>query len=89
MRGRPVLHGSFDPATMAFSTDEADYPLPVLLAPARTRCLCCGGLAAAVMSSRPLRWALRPRSRPWPKGCSKFWMTLTAIAPIPAVKSAY
>jgi replicative superfamily II helicase/very-short-patch-repair endonuclease len=47
MRGRPVLRGSFDPTTLAFSRDAADYPMSVALAPARTRCLCCGGSAGS------------------------------------------
>jgi Helicase conserved C-terminal domain/Domain of unknown function (DUF1998) len=47
MRGRPVLRGSFDPTTLAFSRDAADYAMAVALAPARTRCLCCGGSAGS------------------------------------------
>lgn len=47
MRKRPVLEGSFDPATCSFSTDEGLYPLRVVLAPARSRCLVCGGTAGA------------------------------------------
>jgi hypothetical protein len=47
MRGRPVMHGSFHPATLAFSPQETDYPLRVTLAPARTQCLCCGGTAGS------------------------------------------
>ncbi len=47
MRGRPVLRGSFDPSTLAFSNVEIDYPWPVMLAPARTRCLSCGGSAGS------------------------------------------
>ncbi len=47
MKGRRVLTGSFDPATLAFSQDETDYELKVMLAPARTRCLCCGGTAGS------------------------------------------
>lgn len=39
MRDRPVLSGSFDPATLAFSRSADDYPLRATLAPARTRCL--------------------------------------------------
>jgi hypothetical protein len=43
----PVLHGSFDPATLTFSLDETDYPQPVTLSPARIKCLCCGGTAGS------------------------------------------
>lgn len=42
MRGRPVEHGSFDPATGFFSRDLSELPMRVILAPARTQCLCCG-----------------------------------------------
>lgn len=47
MKKRPVLHGSFDPTTLSFSSDESAYPLKVTLAPARTKCLCCGGTAGS------------------------------------------
>ncbi len=47
MRRRPVLHGSFDVHTLSFSPNEDDYPLKVSLAPARTRCLCCGRSAGS------------------------------------------
>ena len=47
IKKRPVLHGSFDPTTLAFSLHETDYLIPVILAPARTRCLCCGGTAGS------------------------------------------
>lgn len=47
MRGRPVLQGSLDPGTLLFSTDAEAYPLRVVLAPARNRCLCCGGFAGS------------------------------------------
>lgn len=47
MRKRPVLEGSFDPATCSFSPDQALYPMRVVLAPARTRCLVCGSTAGA------------------------------------------
>ncbi len=47
MRKRPVLEGSFDPATCSFSTDESLYPMRVVIAPARTRCLVCGSTAGA------------------------------------------
>jgi hypothetical protein len=47
MKHRPVHTGSFDPANLLFSSNEADYPLKVVLAPARTQCLCCGGTAGS------------------------------------------
>lgn len=47
MKKRPVLTGSFDPVTMAFSQNPAEYRLNVTLAPARNRCLCCGGTAGS------------------------------------------
>ncbi|BDU73133.1 DEAD/DEAH box helicase [Mesoterricola silvestris] len=47
MRNRPVMQGSFDPATRAYSSDENLYPMRVALAPARNRCLVCGGTAGA------------------------------------------
>lgn len=47
MRKRPVLEGSFDPATCSFSTDEGLYTMRAVLAPARNRCLVCGGTAGA------------------------------------------
>ncbi|MFZ5448939.1 MAG: DEAD/DEAH box helicase [Thermodesulfobacteriota bacterium] len=47
MKKRPVLHGSFDPRMLTFSDDAEDYPVKVILAPARTRCLCCGGLGGS------------------------------------------
>jgi len=47
MRKRQVLEGSFDPATCSFSLDEALYPMRVALAPARIRCLVCGGTAGS------------------------------------------
>jgi Lhr-like helicase len=45
MRQRPVVEGSFDPPTCSFSVDAALYPMRVVLAPGRTRCLVCGGTA--------------------------------------------
>ena len=54
IRGRPVLKGSFDPATLAFSTAESDYPLPAMLVPGRTRCLCCGGSAGSTKVITPI-----------------------------------
>lgn len=47
MRERPVIEGSFDATTCSFSSDEATYPMRVVLAPARNRCLVCGGTAGA------------------------------------------
>jgi replicative superfamily II helicase len=47
IKQRPVLHGSFDVRTLSFSSEEKDYALKVTLAPARTRCLCCGGSAGS------------------------------------------
>jgi replicative superfamily II helicase/predicted nucleic acid-binding Zn-ribbon protein len=47
IRKRPVLHGSFDVNSLSFSADENDYPLKVILSPARTQCLCCGGTAGS------------------------------------------
>jgi replicative superfamily II helicase len=47
IRRRPVLHGSFDPASLTFSQHDTEYQLQVILAPARTRCLCCGGTAGS------------------------------------------
>ncbi|MBE7558417.1 DEAD/DEAH box helicase [bacterium] len=47
MGGRPVMTGSFAPAASVFSADPNDYPLNVILAPGRTRCLCCGGTAGS------------------------------------------
>lgn len=47
MKHRPVLEGSFDPETCSFSKDETTYSMRVVLAPARNRCLVCGGTAGA------------------------------------------
>lgn len=47
MRGRPIVTGSFEPRNLTFSATESDYPLRVTLAPARNRCLCCGGTAGS------------------------------------------
>jgi hypothetical protein len=47
IRKRPVLRGSIDPSGLVFSANENDYSLKVMLAPARTRCLCCGGTAGS------------------------------------------
>jgi Lhr-like helicase len=53
IKKRPVLEGTFDPRSLSFSVNKADYPMAVLLAPARTQCLCCGGTAGsrAVLTS--------------------------------------
>jgi hypothetical protein len=47
MKGRPILSGSLDVASLIFSKDKSDYPLKVILSPARNRCLCCGGTAGS------------------------------------------
>jgi len=47
IRKLPVMHGSFDPKAVAFSSNPDDYDLKVSLAPARVRCLCCGGTAGS------------------------------------------
>lgn len=47
MKKRPILQGSFDISTLAFSSDTNAYPWRVTLAPARNRCLCCGGTAGS------------------------------------------
>lgn len=47
LRHRPVLDGSFDPATRQFSTDPNQYPVSCILAPARTRCMVCGATAGS------------------------------------------
>lgn len=47
VKGKPVLHGSFDPKGLVFSPVEDDYPMKVTLVPGRTRCLCCGGSAGS------------------------------------------
>lgn len=47
IRGRQVRMGSVDPTSLQFSNDPTDYRMQVTLAPARTRCLCCGGTAGS------------------------------------------
>ena len=47
MRKRPVMEGSFDPESCSFSTDASAYSERVVLAPARNRCLVCGGTAGS------------------------------------------
>jgi hypothetical protein len=47
IKRRPVLRGSLDITTLSFSANESDYPLRVMLSPARTQCLCCGGTAGS------------------------------------------
>lgn len=44
---QPLVDGSFDPASLRFSTNPDEFPLRVTLAPARLRCLCCGGTAGS------------------------------------------
>jgi hypothetical protein len=44
---QPLIDGSFDPVTLRFSNNPNDFSLRVTLAPARTRCLCCGGTAGS------------------------------------------
>ena len=40
MKGKSIIPGSLDITTLTFDLDENRYPLKVILAPARTRCLC-------------------------------------------------
>lgn len=47
LKKRPILDGSFDPSTLAFSLNPAAYSLRVKLSPARTRCLQCGGTSGS------------------------------------------
>lgn len=47
MKKRPVVAGSFDPTSCAFSTDPAQYAVRGTLAPARNSCLACGATAGA------------------------------------------
>jgi hypothetical protein len=47
MKSRPVVAGSFDPATCSFSTDRSTYGVSAVLAPARNNCLVCGATAGA------------------------------------------
>ncbi len=47
IRQRPVLDGSFNPDTQQFSVNPDQYSLRATLAPARARCLCCGGTAGS------------------------------------------
>ncbi len=47
IKKRPVKSGSFCPQTLRFSKKIKEYSMPVILAPARTRCLCCGGTAGS------------------------------------------
>lgn len=47
MKDRKVIEGSFDPASSTFDQDEGRFGVRVLLAPARNRCLLCGGNAGA------------------------------------------
>ena len=47
MKGKSITPGSLDINTLTFDLDENRYPLKVILAPARNRCLCCGGTAGS------------------------------------------
>lgn len=47
IKKRPVLEGSFDPSGLLFSDNPDDYSVKVVLSPARSRCLCCGGTAGS------------------------------------------
>jgi Protein kinase domain/DEAD/DEAH box helicase/Domain of unknown function (DUF1998)/Helicase conserved C-terminal domain len=47
VKGRQVLRGSFDPGSRHFDTDEGLYPVKVLMAAGRNRCLVCGGFAGS------------------------------------------
>ena len=47
IKKRPVLDGSLDPKSLSFSSQADDYALKVIMTPARTRCLCCGGTAGS------------------------------------------
>lgn len=47
MKGKNIFVGSFDIQTLTFNQDKNYYPMKVILAPARNRCLCCGGTAGS------------------------------------------
>lgn len=47
LKGRMVLEGSFEPSTSTFSADGSACAVKVALAPARNRCLVCGGSGGA------------------------------------------
>jgi Lhr-like helicase len=47
VRGRRVREGSFDPRTLTFDEDQETYPMRAVLAPGRTRCMCCGSTAGS------------------------------------------
>ncbi|NUQ74890.1 MAG: protein kinase [Polyangiaceae bacterium] len=47
VKGRKVLHGSFDPDSRSFDGDENVYAVKVLMAAGRNRCLACGGFAGS------------------------------------------
>lgn len=55
MRQRPVKEGSFDVKSLSFSESRTTYPLKVILAPARNRCLCCGNTAGNKDIVSPVR----------------------------------
>jgi hypothetical protein len=54
MKSRPVVSGSFEPASGSFSQDPGHYPHAVTLAPARNTCLVCGGSAGAANLLTPV-----------------------------------
>jgi hypothetical protein len=47
IKGPPVHHGSFDPESLTFSANPDHCQLEVMLSPARSRCVCCGGTAGS------------------------------------------
>lgn len=55
MRGRLLKTGSLDIRTFNFSENRETYPLKVILAPARNRCLCCGNTAGNKDIVSPVR----------------------------------
>ncbi|MBM4356434.1 MAG: DEAD/DEAH box helicase, partial [Deltaproteobacteria bacterium] len=54
MKSRPVVSGSFEPASGSFSSDPGHYPHAVTLAPARNTCLVCGGSAGSANLLTPV-----------------------------------
>ena len=47
LKGKKVEEGSFNPSSGHFDSDPRAFPLHVVLAPARNRCLVCGSSAGA------------------------------------------
>ncbi len=47
MKGKEILYGSLNINNLNFSSNENGYPLKVILAPGRNRCLCCGMTAGS------------------------------------------